>query len=342
MRPSAAGPVSAASSSHIYLLSSLAEGVPPALPHFADVAIQPPRPLGRGIVVVHNFKESKMAGGKRAEQRRYRDARHIRLPHSVTGSDAWRDLSGNAIKVLVALLRFDKGGDNGELFLSVRMAAKETGLAENTAWRALRDLEEHGFIAVTDRGHFNRKHRPATQWRITWQPAQGKAATRDFERWRPCGKKARSQNLKETVATSITAEETSALPVANFATGGTEKSRVSSSDAAAKNGTQLVCQGHSEHRAENETRKKRQQGIGWLYDLPPSATDAAIRERALAVLDGAPAGSQSRLAAAAKMPNGTLSKFLRNGRRLPEPHRANLSLALAALEAAEGAAEGMA
>jgi len=164
-----------------------------------------------------------MAGGKKASRRGH-EPRHIRLYHSVTGSAAWRDLSGNAIKVLVALMRFDKGGDNGEIFMSVRTAAEETGLSENTAWRALRDLEEHGFIAATDRGHFKRKHRPATQWRVTWQAAQGKAPTRDFEKWQPVGKNSRSQNLMETVAKIETVEETFPSTVANIETVATETS----------------------------------------------------------------------------------------------------------------------
>jgi hypothetical protein len=64
------------------------------------------------------------------------EARHTRLPHLMTGSAAWRDLSGNAVKVLVAVQRFDRGADNGALFVGVRTASQETGLSDNTVKRA--------------------------------------------------------------------------------------------------------------------------------------------------------------------------------------------------------------
>jgi len=166
--------------------------------------------------------------GRRAEPR------HIRLYHTVTGCEAWRDLSGNAAKVLIALLRYDRGGDNGALFMSARAAGLEAGLSKNTANAALRELEEHGFIASTEIGHFHSGGGKATQWRVTWQAVKGiegvpnMPPTRDFERWqKPVGNKTPSQNLTTPVPKIGTEVETRGLSVPKIGTGSTETSGVS-------------------------------------------------------------------------------------------------------------------
>ncbi|ALR22067.1 hypothetical protein ATN00_18910 [Sphingobium baderi] len=256
----------------------------------------------------------------------------------MTGCAAWRDLSGNAIKVLVALLRFDKGGDNGELFMSVRIAAEETGLSENTAWKALRELEDHGFIAATERGHFKRKHRPATQWRVTWQAANGKAPTRDFEKWEPSGNKTRSQNLRSTVAKIETGEETFPATVAKIGTASTETSHFSAPAPVSNIATQVVSHGQGANHAHAGTGNMD----GPSQHVPPpkggdgqSAT--VIRDKLKSLLRTCPAGTQSRLAEAAKIPGGTLSKFINEGKALSVPQSVRLHLKLAELEKSAGA-----
>ena len=118
--------------------------------------------------------------------RRKSEPRHIRLYHSITGSDAWLSLSGNATKVLIALVRLDDGSSNGQIFFSDRQASKATGLSRNTCIKAFRELQAKGFIRIVEKGHFDRKVRHATVWRYTWQAAPGiSPPTRDFEKWKP-------------------------------------------------------------------------------------------------------------------------------------------------------------
>lgn len=117
--------------------------------------------------------------------RRKKEPRHIRLYHSITGTEAWRHLSGNGIKVLIALARFDDGGSNGELYFSERTAAAQTGLSRNTVRRALRELIDKGFIAQTKSGAFNRNNLLAA----TYLPADlgcmaGRQAARTDARFR--------------------------------------------------------------------------------------------------------------------------------------------------------------
>ena len=118
--------------------------------------------------------------------RRKSEPRHIRLYHSITETAAWRDLSGNAIKVLIELVRANNGDNNGALFLSVRDAATLLGLSPNTAGKAFHELADHGFIAVTQKGSFSQKVRHATCYRLTWLPAPKatkRAPTHEYKNW---------------------------------------------------------------------------------------------------------------------------------------------------------------
>lgn len=117
--------------------------------------------------------------------RRRSEPQHIRLYHSITGTDAWAALSGNAIKVLIALVRMDNGTKNGDLFFSARAAAQATGLSKNTAHKCLRELVDKGFIRITDAGRFHPDGGIASKYRITWQAwPKHCGPTREYEKWR--------------------------------------------------------------------------------------------------------------------------------------------------------------
>ena len=77
------------------------------------------------------------------------------------------------------------GSNNGRLPYSVREAATELQIGKSTAARALRHLEERGFIVAITRGGFNCKIRHSTEWRLTEFPCDvtRELATKDFARW---------------------------------------------------------------------------------------------------------------------------------------------------------------
>ena len=153
--------------------------------------------------------------------RRKLEPRHIRLYHWITGTAAWRALSGNAIKVLLALVRLDDGTRNGQIFFSDRQAATETGLSRNTCIRALAELVEKGFLRVVEKGHFDRKVRHATVWRYTWQAAPGFGGpTRDFEKWKPDTEKSRAQIL---IPTGANTDKSASASTATGANNGPDK-----------------------------------------------------------------------------------------------------------------------
>ncbi|HYD23481.1 MAG TPA: helix-turn-helix domain-containing protein [Croceibacterium sp.] len=115
--------------------------------------------------------------------------RHVRIYHRQMQSEAWLHLSGSAVKVLLALAVLEKGDNNGEFFLSARSGAQITGLGKNAVNRALRELQDKGFIYCAVPGGFSRKTPHAACWGLTWQAgpkgSEYRAPSHAYEKWRP-------------------------------------------------------------------------------------------------------------------------------------------------------------
>ena len=107
----------------------------------------------------------------------------------MTGSSAWRSLDAvdRAIYIEMASRYGGPGSNNGRITYSVREAADALRIGKATACRSLRRLFEHGFIVATRKGHFDRKYRHASEWRLTefGCDVTGGLATKDFMRWQP-------------------------------------------------------------------------------------------------------------------------------------------------------------
>ena len=259
--------------------------------------------------------------------RRKKEPRHLRLYHSITGCDAWLALSGNAVKVLIALARFDDGGSNGGLYFSERTGAKATGLSRNTIKRCLTELIEKGFIAQTKPGHFDHRGLGAATYRLTWVAAPGctpSAPTRDFENWKDG--KSGVQGLAETGSNFDTGKETPGEGGSNSDTRSTETSDVSIFGGGSKYGPQIVYQGEGTAEPETQGRKQANPTHGAKLGI--------LRGRLIEHLEHGEPGEQSRLAERLDIPGGTLSKFI-NGKSLPAHHLDRLERALPHWEAAQ-------
>jgi DNA-binding IclR family transcriptional regulator len=83
------------------------------------------------------------------------------------------------------------GANNGYLALSARDAAERVGCSKNTASRAFAELVSKGFVAVAQRGHFDRKNPHAAEYRLTLYECHraGERATRAFMSWLPTASK---------------------------------------------------------------------------------------------------------------------------------------------------------
>lgn len=117
------------------------------------------------------------------------DARHVRHYDYELASPAYRALPCVARALYTEIKRLHNGSNNGELFLSERMAAERLGVAQNTAKKALEELQDKGFIRVCRKGSFSWKTRHATTWIITEYPAQGALPTGDYQQWKPAHEK---------------------------------------------------------------------------------------------------------------------------------------------------------
>jgi hypothetical protein len=115
------------------------------------------------------------------------DAKHVRLYDLMLRSPAFLSLSCPARAVLIEISRVYDGFNNGRLGMAVRTLAERCRIARGTAGKALRELEDRGFIECVTKGSFSHKGGPASEWRLTAWPCNvtGALAEKTFMKWRP-------------------------------------------------------------------------------------------------------------------------------------------------------------
>ena len=75
----------------------------------------------------------------------------IQISSVLLNSPAYQDLSFSARSMLIELLHFHNGRNNGYIFIS-KAVLKARGFSKNTATKSLKELTSHGFIYMTRRG----------------------------------------------------------------------------------------------------------------------------------------------------------------------------------------------
>ncbi len=117
-----------------------------------------------------------------------KEARHVRLYHTMLKSEAWKSLDAcaKALYVEISARYGGLGSNNGRIPFSVREAAKALQVGKTTAATAFDHLQERGFIAPVTKGAFSRKVRHATEWRLTEfaSDVSHELATREYAQWR--------------------------------------------------------------------------------------------------------------------------------------------------------------
>jgi hypothetical protein len=111
-----------------------------------------------------------------------REQRLVQLHYWLLDSDAFLELHGNAVKLLLRLRMRFNGSNNGKISMSTREAAREVNCSHNHAAKCFHLLQDAGFIRVTQKGAFSWKKRHATTWRLTWLECDGDPATKEFMR----------------------------------------------------------------------------------------------------------------------------------------------------------------
>ena len=114
-----------------------------------------------------------------------KDAQHIRLYRYMTNSAAYLSLGCPARAILIEIAGVYDGYNNGRLGMSVRRLAERCHLAPGTVTKALRELQDRGFIECVTQGSFNRKVQHASEWRLTWWPCDvtGSLPEKPFMQW---------------------------------------------------------------------------------------------------------------------------------------------------------------
>ncbi|ASP22465.1 hypothetical protein ANTHELSMS3_03846 [Antarctobacter heliothermus] len=115
------------------------------------------------------------------------EGQYAPLPYPMLKSDAWRHLSGAAVKVFLELHTRFNGSNNGEVRLSYAEAAQSLGMGKATVQRAFDDLQAKGFVVLECKGNWY--HRQAHEWRLTTKPVQkvkgNEPPSQDWRNWRP-------------------------------------------------------------------------------------------------------------------------------------------------------------
>jgi hypothetical protein len=132
--------------------------------------------MGTALTVV-----SVMGKSKRTSEGQY-----VPLPYGQLKSEAWRSLSGAAVRLWLELHTRYNGGNNGVLTLSYAEASEALNMGKATVKRAYGELVAKGFLALEREGNwYNRR---AHEWRLTtkqMQTVRGKvSATQDWHRFR--------------------------------------------------------------------------------------------------------------------------------------------------------------
>lgn len=133
----------------------------------------------------------------RAKAKGRRDyGRYFNAPHSVVTSPAFRALSAQATKLWVNLMTQYNGRNNGKI-AAVHSQLQAFGWARKSLERALRELQQAGFIDKTRQGGLGGGGRFCSYYRFTHLatddlpevPVRKGPPTLEFHHWAPPEKK---------------------------------------------------------------------------------------------------------------------------------------------------------
>ena len=108
--------------------------------------------------------------------------RFVLFDYEQIESQAFRYLSGGALKPLIMVRKRFNGINNGHISFSIREGFGLLGYAPNTIKRYFDELVDKGFLRIKEKGSFSYKKRHATTWIITCEEYNHQKS-RDFKHW---------------------------------------------------------------------------------------------------------------------------------------------------------------
>lgn len=157
---------------------------------------------GRSQFARHDNKMKREQGGVPLE------SRFVQVINSFRREPAWMALSMTARVAYIEIKsRFNGYDNNGRILVSVRWLAEELGCGKNTAHKAIRDLEEKGFIVRMGGGGIGLDGvGSGTLWRLTELGYMGDRPTQDYRNWRPKNKSPSPKRGQSVPKTGILSE----------------------------------------------------------------------------------------------------------------------------------------
>ena len=119
---------------------------------------------------------------KALSDRTQKNKRFVLFDYEQIESQAFRYLTGGALKLLIMVRKRFNGINNGEISFSVREGRDLLGYSMNTVARYFDELVDKGFLRIKEKGSFTYKKRHATTWIIT-SDEYNNQKPRDFKRW---------------------------------------------------------------------------------------------------------------------------------------------------------------
>ena len=134
------------------------------------------------------FRKSKAKKGQYESVERF-----VRLTHQMLKRPAWQHLRPQSKVVYIEICFLYNGANNGRIGFSLAYGAQRIGASKSSVQRALKELEEHGFIKRCRKGYF--MGRQASEYAITDFPLDGRPPTREWREWKPIRQRSRRTTI---------------------------------------------------------------------------------------------------------------------------------------------------
>nr|WP_296429775.1 hypothetical protein [Roseovarius sp. BRH_c41] len=115
-----------------------------------------------------------------------RGGRHVQIMEYMQATEAWATMKPGPRALYIALKRLYNGGNNGEIFLSHREAAKALNVHRNSIGSYFAELQDRGFIRLATPPYLGPSGiGVASKWILEELPTKDKKpAGKAFMRWR--------------------------------------------------------------------------------------------------------------------------------------------------------------
>jgi hypothetical protein len=111
---------------------------------------------------------------------RAKNARYAGIPHFVMESESYYRSSGNALKLLLELVKQYNGQNNGDLSAAFSVLKRRGWRSKKTLARCIAELIERGLVVKTREGWFSNPGGRCALYALTW-PCIDECAGKDLE-----------------------------------------------------------------------------------------------------------------------------------------------------------------